>query len=246
MSDQGDGYFDETVAARYDDSEGEHFDPEVIAATANFLAGLAGGGRFMEFAIGTGRIAIPLSQRGVPVWGIELSRAMAGRLEDKPEARDIEVAIGDMATTRVEGEFSLVYLVFNTIMNLTSQDDQVACFQNAAAHLSPGGRFVVEVGVPGLQRLPEGERLLAFHHSDDRWGIDEYDVVTQSLRSHQLAFGEGQVETLSVPFRYVWPPELDLMARLAGMVLEDRFGGWDRAPFTGDSRSHVSVWVKPG
>lgn len=246
MSDDRDGYFGEAVAARYDESQGEHFDPEVIAATADFLAALAVNGRALEFAIGTGRIAVPLAERGVGVHGIELSSAMAARLREKPGAEGIGVTIGDMATTRVDGVFGLVYLVFNTINNLTSQDAQVACFQNAADHLEPGGRFVIEVLVPGLQRLPEGERLQAFHHSEDRWGIDEFDVVTQSFWSHHLAIRDGEAMANSVPFRYVWPSELDLMARLAGMELEVRYEGWSRAPFTAESRRHVSVWIKSG
>jgi SAM-dependent methyltransferase len=239
-------YFDEAVAARYDESTDEHFDPDVIAATADFLADLAGEGAALEFAIGTGRIAIPLAERGVVVHGIEFSQAMVARLREKPGAEDIVVTIGDMATTRIDGSFSLVYLVFNTINNLTTQDAQVACFQNAAHHLLPRGRFVVEVLVPGLQRLPTGERLQAFHHSDDRWGIDEVDVVTQAFWSHHLAIRDGEVRTNSVPFRYVWPSELDLMARLAGLELEGRYAGWDQSPFTETTRSHVSVWIKRG
>jgi hypothetical protein len=246
MSDDWDGFFGETVAARYDESEGMHFDPGAITQTADFLTELAEGGPALEFAIGTGRIALPLAEYGLTVHGIELSRAMAARLAEKPGGEQIKVTIGDMATTRVPGSFSIVYLVFNTIMNLTSQDAQVACFQNAAEHLAAGGRFVVEVGVPGLQRLPVGERLQAFHHSEDRWGVDEYDVVTQAFWSHHLAIEDGQARTMSVPFRYVWPSELDLMARLAGMTPEARYESWDRSPFTATSRQHVSVWIKPG
>jgi SAM-dependent methyltransferase len=240
-----DGYFDESVAARYDQSESEMFDPAVVAATVDFLAGLAGAGRALELGIGTGRIAVPLAQRGVPVHGIDMSRAMVARLREKPGADRIGVTIGDFATTTVEGTFSLAYLVFNTIENLTTQAAQVACFRNVAAHLEPGGCFVVEVGVPGLRRLPPGERFRVFEASETRFGIDEYDVATQGLVSHHFEVADGRIERLSVPFRYVWPAELDLMAELAGMRLRERWSGWKREPFTSESRKHVSVWEKP-
>jgi SAM-dependent methyltransferase len=241
-----DGYFDEAVAARYDDSESEMFDPALVEATVDFLAGLAGSGRALELGIGTGRIAVPLAARGVPVHGIDMSRAMVARLRAKPGAQRIGVTIGDFATTTVDGAFSLAYLVFNTIENLTTQAEQVACFRNVAAHLEPGGCFVVEVGVPGLQRLPPGERFRVFEASETRWGIDEYDVVNQGLISHHFEVVDGRTEQLSVPFRYVWPAELDLMADLAGMRLRERWGGWQREPFTSESRKHVSVWEKSG
>ena len=238
-------HFGEAVAARYDDATGEHFEPAVIAATVDFMAGLAGDGPALELGIGTGRIALPLSGRGIPVHGIDLSEEMVERLRAKPGAERIEVTIGDFATTRVAGEFSLVYLVFNTINNLTTQDAQVACFQNAAAHLAAGGSFVIEVGVPQLQRLPPGERAQPFHVSPSRLGFDEYDVVGQGLVSHRHWVDDGRWQAVSTPFRYVWPAELDLMARLAGMTLRERFGDWDREPFTSESRKHVSVWEKP-
>jgi SAM-dependent methyltransferase len=238
-------YFGERVAARYDRSSGEQFDADVIAATADFLAELAGDGAALELGIGTGRIAVPLAQRGVQVHGIDLSEAMVARLRAKPGAGVIAVTIGDFATTRIEGDFTLAYLVFNTINNLTTQDAQVSCFQNAAAHLVPGGCFVIEVGVPQLQRLPPGETVHPFHVSAERLGFDEYDVVDQGLVSHHHAFRDGKWEAASIPFRYVWPAELDLMARLAGMRLRDRFGDWNREPFTADSRKHVSVWELP-
>jgi SAM-dependent methyltransferase len=225
-------YFDEPVAARYDDGEGAQYDPEMI----ELLAELADDGAALEFAIGTGRVALPLAARGVRVHGIELSEPMAARLRAKTV--EISVTLGDMATTRVDEDFRLVYLVFNTIMNLTTQDAQIACFENAARHLEPGGRFVIEVGVPDLRRLPPGERLVAFSEI----GIDEYDVATQGLISHHWRDGR----TLSIPFRYVWPAELDLMARIAGMSLCDRWEDWDRSPFTSESRKHVSVWTKAG
>ena len=239
-----DGYFDEHVAARYDDDEGEEFDPEVIDETADFLAELAGSGRALELGIGTGRIALPLAQRGVQVHGIDMSQAMVAKLRAKPGAEDIGVTIGDFATTKVDGSFSLAYLVFNTIMNLTTQEAQVACFRNAAAHLQQGGCFVIEVGIPSLQRLPPGETVRAFSLSQDYWGFDEYDVVTQGLTSHHFSIRNGTVDRLSIPFRYVWPSELDLMAHIAGMTLRERWGGWRREPFTSDSDKHVSVWEK--
>ncbi len=240
-----DGYFDEGVASRYDESTGEEFQPEVIAATVDFLAQRAGGGGALELGIGTGRIAVPLAERGVPVHGIDVSAAMAARLRAKPGGQRIGVTIGDFATTRVDGSFSLAYLVFNTIMNLTTQAAQVACFANAAAHLQPGGCFVIEVGVPDLQRLPPGESFHVFHASESHWGIDEYDVANQGLISHHIQPVDGRLERMSIPFRFVWPAELDLMAQLAGMRLRERWGGWREEPFTSESRKHVSVWEKP-
>ena len=239
-----DGYFDERVAARYDESAAEMFDPAVVDPVVDFLVELAGSGRALELGIGTGRIALPLAQRGVPVYGIELSKAMVARLRANSGGEDIGVTIGDFATTNVDGTFSVAYLVFNTIMNLTAQAAQVACFRNVAAHLEPGGRFVIEVAVPGLQRLPPGETIHAFHVSETRWGLDEYDVAIQGLTSHHFAVVDGRLERFSVPFRYAWPPELDLMAQLAGMRLRERWSGWKREPFTSDSRKHVSVWEK--
>jgi SAM-dependent methyltransferase len=240
-----DGYFDERVAARYDESAAEMFDSAIVDPVIDFLVEIAGNGRALELGIGTGRIALPLAQRGVPVHGIELSKAMVARLRAKPGGEDIGMTIGDFATTTVDGTFSVAYLVFNTILNLTTQSAQVACFRNVAAHLEPGGCFVIEVGVPGLQRLPPGETFHVFHVSESRWGIDEYDVATQGLTSHHFEIVDGQVERFSVPFRYAWPSELDLMAQLAGMRLRERWSGWKREPFTSDSRKHVSVWEKP-
>ena len=240
-----DGYFDERVAARYDESAADMFAPAVVDPVVDVLAELAGPGRALELGIGTGRVALPLAQRGVPVHGIELSRAMVARLRAKPGGQDVPVTIGDFATTSVDGTFSVAYLVFNTIGNLTTQAAQVECFRNVAAHLEPGGCFVIEVGIPELQRLPPGETILAFHVSETRWGIDEYDVATQGLTSHHFEIVDGGVERLSVPFRYTWPAELDLMAQLAGMRLRERWSGWEREPFTSTSRKHVSVWEKP-
>ena len=240
-----DGYFGERVAARYDESSAEMFEPESVDPVVDFLAELAGSGRALEFGIGTGRIAVPLAQRGVPVRGIELSNAMAARLRAKPGAQEIGVTIGDFSTTTVDGTFSVAYLVDNTILNLTTQAKQVACFRNVAAHLEPGGCFVIEVLVPDLQRLPPGETSRPFNLSDDHVGLDEYDVANQGLRSHHFTLVDGTWEYLTFPFRYAWPAEFDLMAELAGMRLRERWSGWKREPFTSDSRKHVSVWEKP-
>jgi SAM-dependent methyltransferase len=240
-----DGHFDEPVAARYDETSAEMFEPAVLEPTVDFLAELAGEGRALELAIGTGRVALPLAQRGVPVHGIDMSKAMVARLREKPGGEEIGVSIGDFATTKVDGTFSLVYLVFNTIGNLTTQDAQVACFENAAAHLEPGGCFVIETGVPGLRLLSPGERFLVFDFSDGHIGIDEYDVENQGLVSHHLSPADGMWKLSSTPFRYVWPAELDLMARIAGLRLRERWSGWRREPFTSESTKHVSVWEKP-
>ena len=232
-------HFGEAVAARYDG--GPMFSDEVVGPTVDVLAELAGDGSALELGIGTGRIALPLAQRGVPVHGIDLSQAMVARLREKPRSAEIGTTIGDFATTRVDETFRLVYLVFNTIMNLTTQDAQVACFENAARHLEPGGSFVVEVMVPDLRRLPPGERYVVFDVEVGHVGVDEYDVVEQGLVSHHYTD-----RLASVPFRYVWPAELDLMARIAGLALRERWADWDRSPFTSESRKHVSVWERVG
>jgi SAM-dependent methyltransferase len=237
-------YFDEPVAARYDESQPEMFSPQVVDPVVDLLAELADDGRALELAIGTGRIAVPLAQRGVPVHGIELSEAMAARLREKPGAEGIGVTIGDFTTTRVEGTFAVAYLVFNTINNVNTQAEQTAIFRNAAAHLEPGGTFVIEVGVPALQRLPPGETVRPFDLSADHVGFDEYDVANQGLRSHHFSLVDGKWQYAATPFRYVWPSELDLMAELAGMRLRDRWSDWNREPFTSESRKHVSVWEK--
>jgi SAM-dependent methyltransferase len=237
--------FGEPVAAESDSSFGEEFDPAVIAMTVDLLAELAGDGPALELGIGSGRIALPLAQRGVEVHGIDLSEATVAELRAKPGGARIGVTIGDFSTTRVEGSFAFAYLVFNTIMNLTTQAAQVACFRNVAEHLEPGGRLLVEVMVPELRRLPVGERFLVFHFGDAHWGVDEYDVVRQGLVSHHFTLVDGEIERSSGPFRYVWPAELDLMAEMAGMRLRDRWAGWQREPYMADSRKHISVWEKP-
>jgi SAM-dependent methyltransferase len=239
-----DDHFGEGVAQRYDASLTEMFEAAAVEPVVELLAGLAGDGGALELGIGTGRIALPLTQRGVRVHGIDLSAAMVGKLREKPGAEDIDVTIGDFATTRVERTFSVAYLVFNTIMNLTTQDEQVACFQNVAAHLEPGGCFVVEVQVPDLRRLPPGESFRPFTVSATRLGFDEYETASQGLISHHYRVVDDKLEVWSIPFRYVWPSELDLMARIAGMTLRERWSGWKREPFMGDSTMHVSVWEK--
>jgi SAM-dependent methyltransferase len=234
-------WFAGRVAETYD-GDGETERHGAVDPVVDFLEPLAAAGA-LELGVGTGRIALPLAARGVRVEGIDLSPDMVAQLRRKPGGADLPVALGDFATTRVDGRFSLVYLVFNTIMNLTTQDAQVACFENAAAHLEPGGRFVIEVGVPDLQRLPRGEVFRPFTVRPDHLGIDEYDVLGQGLVSHHYSIDRGRVETVSMPFRYVWPSELDLMARVAGMTLSERWSGWRREPFTAESESHVSVWT---
>jgi SAM-dependent methyltransferase len=234
-------YFGEDVAARYDDDP--MFAPEVLGPTVDVLAELVDGGDALEFAIGTGRVALPLAARGVPVSGIELSTAMADRLRAKDQEQRIRVTIGDMATTRVEGRFRLVYLVYNAIGNLVTQDQQVACFANAADHLEPSGYFLIEVSVPDLRRLPPGENARVFSHAPGYVGYDRYtDLVAQQAVSHHFVADNSVVRESRSPFRYVWPSELDLMAKLAGMSLIRRWAGWDRSTFTGESTSHVSVW----
>ena len=240
-----DGYFGEAVAARYDESTAGMSDPAVVEPAVGLLAGLAGGGQALELGIGTGRIALPLARRGIRVQGIDLSRAMVDQLRAKPGGDAIGVTIGDFATTTAGGRFSVAYLVFNTIMNLTTQEAQVACFRNVAAQLEPGGCFVIEVMVPELRKLPPGQNVVPFDVSPQRWAFDVYDTATQAMSSNYVQVNGGRGEYRSIPFRYVWPAELDLMAQLAGMRLRERWAGWTREPFTSDSGQHVSIWEKP-
>ena len=235
-------YFGEGVAARYDEDEAS--DPSVVGPTVELLAQLAGEGRAIEFAVGTGRIALPLAARGIPVAGMDASAAMLARLHAKPGAERIKAVLGDMRTTRLPGAFRVAYLVYNTINNVTTQEGQVACFVNAAAHLETGGCFVVEVGVPDLRRLPPGQTAVPFRVDPDRLGFDTYDTVTQEMWSHHYWKEANGIESASLPFRYVWPSELDLMARIAGLRLRERCAGWQGEPFTSDSRSHVSIYEK--
>ncbi|MEW2067030.1 class I SAM-dependent methyltransferase [Streptomyces sp. NPDC007346] len=235
------------TADRYDAEEAENSSAAVLGPALSFLAGLAGSGRALEFAIGTGRVGVPLRERGVPVVGIELSEPMAEVLRGKVDEETPPVVIGDMATTVVPGEFTLVYLVYNTISNLLTQDEQVECFRNAARHLGPGGRFVIELGVPPLRSLPPGQVAVPFDVSERHLGFDTFDLVEQVLVSHHFTRDgeDGRYRRGNSRHRYAWPAELDLMARIAGLELERRVADWDGAPFTQDSGKHISVWRKP-
>ncbi len=243
-------HFTGRIAKEYETRWPHLFAPAVVDPAVDFLVGLTGAGdptAALEFGIGTGRLALPLSRRGVHVEGIELSPDMVAVLREQPGADAISVTFGDFSTVRVEGKwesFALVYLVRNTIMNLTTQEQQIACFINAAEHLEPGGCFAIEVVVPELRRLPPGDTLRSFTATPDHLGFDEYDVATQGVVSHHYWLSDNRVETFRAPFRYVWPSELDLMARLAGMTLRERWGDWVRSPFTSESRNHISVWEK--
>jgi SAM-dependent methyltransferase len=228
--DDADGYFGARLAATYDESSVDIFEPGAVDPAVGVLAGLAGGGRALELGVGTGRIALPLARRGVPVHGIDMSRAMVARLRAKPDGDAIGVTIGDFATAEVDGTFSVAFLVFNTIMNLTTQEAQVACFRNVAAHLEPGGCFVVEVMIPELRKIPAGQNVVPFQVSATRWAFDTYDVATQAMSSNYVEVVDGRGEYRSIPFRYVWPAELDLMAQLAGLRLRERWDGWTGNP----------------
>jgi SAM-dependent methyltransferase len=247
--DLADGWFPESVAADYDAPGGANA-PDVVVPMVDVLEDLADSGPVLEFAVGTGRIAAPLAARGVAVSGIELSRAMAARITAKPGGDKVAVTIGDMTTTRVAGKFSLAYLVFNTISNVTTQGGQVHVFRNAAAHLRPGGLFLIEVGVPDLRRLPPGQDTVPFTVAPGREGggyvgFDQYDIVTQQFTSnHVTVSADGKGRFRRIPFRYAWPAEMDLMARIAGLSLKYRWAGWDRSAFTAESTTHVSVWQK--
>jgi SAM-dependent methyltransferase len=234
--------FDERIAARYETYWPELFEPAAIDPVVSFLAELAGDGRALELGIGTGRIALPLSQRGVRVHGIELSPAMVARLQGEPGGDQVAITMGDFATTRVDGRFRLAYLVRNTITNLTSQDEQAECFRTVAAQLEPGGCFVIENYVPQLRRLPPGETTRVFTATPTHLGFEQYDIAAQLAVSHHYWLIGGQLETLSTPHRFVWPSELDLMAKIAGMALRERWSGWNREPYTSDSTMHISVW----
>ncbi len=228
-----------------DEADHQMFQPAVVVPALDLLQRLAGDQGALEFGVGTGRLAIPLARRGVTVHGIDLSAEAIDRLRAKPGGDAVGATVGDYTTTRVEGRFGLVYLVFNTIMNVTTQDGQVEAFRNAAAHLAPGGCFLIEVMIPDLRRLPPDRRFVPFRADATGFGLDEYDVVRQGLVSHHLDLVDGAPTYSSGGFRYVWPSELDLMARMAGMRLRDRWGGWQDEPFTAESSSHVSVWEKP-
>jgi SAM-dependent methyltransferase len=237
--------WDAETAEHYDESSAFMSAPEVLEPAVGFLAELAGDGPALEFAIGTGRVAIPLVERGVPVSGMELSQPMVDQLHKKRP--DIPVVVGDMATSSIPGQFSLVYVSWNSIGNLRTQGEQVACFRNAARHLAPGGRFVIELWIPGIRRFPPGQAAVPFHVEQHHVGFDTYDMTTQQGTSHHYRRHSDGTVTYGVSnFRYIWPAECDLMAQLAGMDLESRAADWNGNPFTSDSESHVSVWRKPG
>lgn len=237
--------WDEETAAQYDTEEADRFSPEVLGPTVDLLARLAGSGAALEFAIGTGRVGIALANLGVPVTGIELSEPMVNQLRRKVHESTLPVFVGDMAATAVPGEFSLVYIVWNSISNLLTQEAQVECFKNAARHLSPGGRFVIELWVPPLRRLPPGQVAVPFDIGEGHLGFDTYDTVTQRCTSHHYRRdADGTVRYGTGHFRYLWPSECDLMAQIAGLKLESRFADWNGSPFTSESESHVSVWRK--
>jgi SAM-dependent methyltransferase len=240
--------WDAHAAQRYDTPGTGMFAPEVLGPTVDRLAELAGDGQALEFAIGTGRVAVPLAERGVPVTGIELSRPMIDQLRSKAGEATIPVAVGDISTATAPGTYALVYLVYNTISNLLTQAEQVACFRNAARHLAPGGRFVIELWVPELRKLPPGQQATVWQVEPGYIGLDAYDVLRQHVVSHHFWFEQGeQARLFRSPHRYIWPAELDLMAQLAGFELEARHADWTGAEFTADSRSHVSVYrIPPG
>lgn len=242
-----DEIWDTDAARRYDTPGTGMFAPEVLGPAVDRLTELAGGGRALELAVGTGRVAVPLAERGVPVTGIELSRPMLDRLRTKVDEATIPVVVGDMATATAPGRYALVYLVFNTISNLLGQAEQVACFRNAARHLVPGGRFVIELWVPELRRLPPGQDAVVFTAESGYIGLDTFDVLHQRVVSHHFRFDdEGtRAELFRSPHRYIWPAELDLMAQLAGFELECRHADWTGAEFTAESTSHVSVYRLP-
>lgn len=232
-------------AQNYDRNHAERFGTDEVNLTASVLADLAHGGPAVEFAVGTGRIALPLVATGVKVHGIDFSEPMLAELRKKSGADQLDLVAGDMTTTQVCSDASLVYLVFNTITNLRTQDLQVACFKNAAAHLAPGGCFVIENGVPKLRQLSPVDRVRPAHMSEEHVCLDEYvDLVNQISVSHHFYVEGDTARTLSGAFRYVWPSELDLMAQLAGMRLESRWANWQRAEFADDSLSHISVYRK--
>jgi SAM-dependent methyltransferase len=238
--------WDEVAAKSYDTPGTGMFAPDVLGPAVNRLAELAAGGPALEFAIGTGRVAIPLSQRGVPVSGIEIAPAMVAQLRTMADAATIPVVMGDMATATAPGRFSLVFLVFNGISNLVMQEGQVACFRNAARHLLPGGRFVIELWVPRLPLEPPAAQARVFSSEPGYIGLDTYDVVSQHVTSHHFRFGEGtEASVFRSPHRWVWPSELGLMAQLAGFLLESRHGNWRGGEFTAAATSHVSVYRLP-
>lgn len=244
VSPMSETHFDDWIASRYETLWPELFAPAVIGSSVDFLASLAGPGPVLELGIGTGRIAIPLARRGLAVHGVELSPAMVAQLQAQPGAEAIGVTVGDFATATVSRTFRLACLLRNTITNLTTQEEQVHCFRNVAEHLEPGGLFVIENYIPALQQLPPGETIRVLTKTPTHLGFEEYDLAAQIAISHHYWVIDGELKTFSSPHRYLWPAELDLMARLAGMTLRERWSDWHRTPFTAQSRNHISVWEK--
>lgn len=239
--------WDKAAAESYDTPGTGMFAPEVLGPTVERLAQLAAGGRALEMAIGTGRVAVPLHERGVPVVGIELAPAMVDQLRKRVSAAELPVIIGGMETARAEGSFALVFLVFNGISNVLTQAEQIACFTNAARHLAPGGCFVIELWVPELPLSPPAAQAVVGRSEPGYIMVDTYDVLAQHLISHHFRFEEDGAATIfRSPHRYVWPAELDLMAQLAGFTLETRHADWSGTDFTAEARSHVSVYRLPG
>jgi|HubBroStandDraft_1064217.scaffolds.fasta_scaffold37910_2 SAM-dependent methyltransferase len=233
------------IAEVYDETFAAQSEPSVVDPMVDLLAALTGDGAALEFAVGTGRIALPLQARGVPVQGVELSPDMVEQLRGKPGGKAVPVTVGDMATTRLSKRFDLVYIVANSIMNLTTQEEQIAVFSNAAAHLAMGGLFVIELIVPQLRRVPLSEVARVFRLDPEHVGIETFDdVVGQVAWSHHWIEAAGRLVRHSAPYRYIWPSELLLMARLTGFELRDRWGGWDRSPFDSESAKQVAVFVK--
>ena len=247
MKEYGTRTFGELYAERYDVM---YEDPMVTEThdSVETLAELAGGGKVLELAIGTGRVALPLAARGLTVHGIEASEAMVAKLREKPGGSAIPVEIGDMAEARVEGTFDLIYLVFNTIFNLTTQEAQVRCFKNAARHLSARGMFVVETVVPDFSEYVDGQRMKGSWANMDaaRFEIAIQDRVAQTVAFQRIVISEDGTRMVPHFMRYAWPSELDLMAQLAGLERRDRWAWWDRSPFTADSKSHVTLYVRAG
>ena len=238
--------FTGSIAEGYDTWSTDMFSPVVLKPMVRFLAEAAGEGAALEFGIGTGRVALPLSQQGTEVQGIDISADMIRQLRAKPGSESIFTVTGDFTTVTMPRKFSLVYLVFNVISNLTTQQEQVECFRNAARHLVRGGCVVVELWIPDLRRFPPGAIAIPFDVSSSHIGFDVLDIATQTGTSHHCFIDRHQVATFDSPYRYVWPSELDLMAQLAGLTLDERWSDWDRSPFTGESRKHVSVYRYPG
>lgn len=235
--------YGDRIADVYDELYEDLFDVE---GTVSFLAELAGDGRVLELAIGTGRIAVPLTERGVSVEGIDASQAMVAKLRDRAGGADIAVTRGDFADVAVDAEFSLVYLVFNTLFALTNQERQIQCFENVARHLIDGGYFVVEAFVPDMTRFDQHQRVAVDEVRVDEVRLEmiRHDPVAQRSYSQHVFISEAGTKLYPVSIRYCWPSELDLMARLVGLTLHERWGGWRREPFTSESKSHVSVYVK--